>query len=59
MTSEQKACLKIDQLITLSKWEIKNIDRINLGISFRITVMEFPLDAGLTDYILFLDRLQV
>ena len=59
MTPEQKARLKIDQLLNQAGWEIQDINKINLGSSYGIAVREYPLDKGFADYMLFVNRVPV
>ncbi|MBN1969083.1 MAG: DEAD/DEAH box helicase family protein [Candidatus Delongbacteria bacterium] len=53
---EQRARVKIDEMLTLAGWEVQNFKEINLGSSFGIAVREYPTDTGPADYILFVDR---
>ena len=42
MTPEQKARLKIDQLLNQAGWEIQDINKINLGSSYGIAAQRIP-----------------
>ena len=55
-TPEEKARQQIDKLLSLAGWTIQDISEINLGASAGIAVREFPLESGVTDYLLFVDR---
>ena len=56
MTPEQKARIKIDELLSLAEWTIQDKDKINLGASLGVAVREYPLNVGFADYLLFVNR---
>ena len=56
MKPEQKARVKIDQLLTDAGWTIQDHKYLNLGASLGVAIREFPLKSGFADYLLFIDR---
>jgi len=52
---EDKAREKIDELLKQSGWEIQDIKELNIHSSLGVAIREFPLKAGTTDYLLFVD----
>ena len=55
-TPEEKARHQIDKLLSSTGWIIQDLSELNLGASAGIAVCEFPLESGVTDYLLFVDR---
>ncbi|NOR47775.1 MAG: hypothetical protein GQ533_06995 [Methanosarcinaceae archaeon] len=55
-TPEEKVRQQIDKLLSSAGWTIQDLSEINLGASVGIAVREFPLESGVTDYLLFVDR---
>ncbi|REC94977.1 DEAD/DEAH box helicase family protein [Kushneria indalinina] len=52
---EQKARIKIDQLLIDAGWVIQNRDQFDRKAAIGVAVREFPLPAGYCDYLLFID----
>ncbi len=59
MKPEERARLKIDQLLEAAGWQVQNIHELNLGASMGIAVREVPVKSGTVDYMLFVDRVAV
>jgi type I restriction enzyme R subunit len=55
-TPEEQARQKIDQLLAEAGWQVQDRNRLNLGASRGVAVREFPLQTGIADYLLFVDR---
>ncbi len=55
MTPEQQARLTIDGQLAASGWVVQDYKRLNLRAGRGVAVREFPLLAGPTDYLLFVD----
>lgn len=53
---EQKARDKIDEMLSASGWVIQNKNRVNLAANLGVAIREYKTDAGVADYILFVDR---
>lgn len=53
MTPEEKARLKIDELLTAAGWQIQDYKQINLGASHGVALREFQLRQDAADYLLF------
>ncbi len=56
-TPEQKARLKIDELLTAAGWEVRDRKDLNLyagksGV-YSVATREFPTESGPADYVLF------
>ena len=56
MKPEEKARQEIDRLLNQGGWIIQDYSELNLGASLGVAVREFPLQSGLADYLLFVDR---
>ena len=56
MKPEERARLRIDELLEAADWDVQDYDKLNLGASLGVAVREFPLESGTTDYLLFVDR---
>jgi type I restriction enzyme R subunit len=56
MKPEEKARLRIDQLLQEAGWVIQDCRDLNLGASLGVAVREFPVSTGFADYLLFVDR---
>jgi len=57
MTSpEARAREGIDQLLTAAGWLVQDRDQLNLRAARGVAVREFPLQTGVADYLLFVDR---
>ena len=56
MKPEEKARQNIDRLLTAAGWTIQDREQMNLGASQGVTVREYPMSFGPTDYLLFVDR---
>lgn len=56
MTPEEKARVKIDNLLELGGWKVQDFREYNPNESLGIAVREFPLKSGEADYALFIDR---
>ncbi len=56
MKPEEKARQNIDRLLTTAGWAIQDRKKMNLGESLGVAVREFPMSAGPTDYLLFINR---
>ncbi len=55
MTPEEKARLRIDELLTASGWQIQNYKEMNLSASLGVALREFQLRQDAADYLLFVD----
>ena len=55
-TPEQKARDRIDNLLTQAGWIIQPKSKINLNAGLGVAVREYQTDAGLADYVLFVER---
>jgi len=53
MTPEEKARLKIDELLTAAGWQIQDYKQMNLGASHGVALREFQLKQDAADYLLF------
>jgi type I restriction enzyme, R subunit len=56
---EQKARLKIDEMLIASGWVIQEKSGINFSAGTGIAVCEYDTDIGPADYILFIDKIPV
>ncbi len=56
MSPEDRARQHIDRLLTAAGWTIQDRAQMNLGASQGVTVREYPMSSGPTDYLLFIDR---
>lgn len=56
MKPEEEARQQIDHLLELAGWKIQDLGELNLGASAGVAVREFPLESGIADYLLFVDR---
>ena len=56
MKPEEQARQTIDELLQQAGWVVQDYARLNLGASQGITVHEFPLATGATDYLLVVNR---
>ncbi|HKZ94937.1 MAG TPA: type I restriction-modification enzyme R subunit C-terminal domain-containing protein [Candidatus Bathyarchaeia archaeon] len=56
MKPEDKARLKIDQLLMTAGWRVQDFRDLSLGASLGVVVRNFPLMSGFADYLLFVDR---
>lgn len=56
MKPEEEARQMIDKLLELAGWKVQDLHAINLGVSRGVAVREFPLESGVADYLLFVDR---
>jgi type I restriction enzyme R subunit len=56
---EQKARLKIDEMLTASGWVVQQKDKINFSASPGIAICEYDTDRGPADYILFVNKTPV
>ncbi len=56
MKPEEKARQNIDQLLTTAGWAIQDHEQMNPSESLGVAVREFPMSAGPTDYLLFINR---
>lgn len=54
-TPEQRARDRIDKQLTACGWSIQDKNRINLHAVIGVAVRGYPTDAGITDYVLFVD----
>lgn len=53
---EQKARDEIDKLLEQSGWSVQDKAKINWNKSLGIAVREYPTEAGIADYVLFVDK---
>jgi type I restriction enzyme R subunit len=53
---EQVARDQIDEMLILAGWVVQSKDKINLAANKGVTVREYQTDAGLADYLLFVDK---
>ncbi len=53
---EEKARLKIDQMLEAAGWVAQSMKDLNLGANLGVAVREFPTARGEADYLLFADR---
>jgi type I restriction enzyme R subunit len=53
---EERARDKIDQLLEQAGWSVQNRAKLNWNKSIGIAVKEYPTDAGVVDYALFVDK---
>ena len=56
MNPEEKARVKIDEMLTAAGWQLQDKSELDLSASLGVAVREFPLPNGEADYLLFLDR---
>ncbi len=56
---EQKARLKIDEMLRASGWVIQQKSGINFSAGIGIVICEYDTDKGPADYILFVDKIPV
>jgi type I restriction enzyme R subunit len=56
MKPEDKARIKIDELLHAAGWSVQDYRELSLGASLGVVVRNFPLASGFADYLLFLDR---
>jgi len=58
MKPEDRARLKIDQLLEAAGWQVQDFKDLSLGASLGVVVRNFPLKSGFgfADYLLFVDR---
>lgn len=56
MKPEEKARLKIDELLKTAGWTIQDFTQLNLRASLGVAVRDFPLRRGFADYLLFVDK---
>ncbi len=55
-TPEARARLNIDAQLTACGWVIQNRTEVNLFAGRGVALREFPLETGIADYLLFVDR---
>jgi len=53
---EERARLKIDDLLQSAGWSIQDFKELNLGASLGVAIGEFPLKLKSADYLLIVDR---
>lgn len=53
---EQIARDKIDSMLILAGWVVQSKNKVNLGANRGVAVREYQTDAGIADYVLFVDR---
>jgi len=56
MKPEEKARQDIDNLLELAGWKVQDLQELNLNASSGVAVREFPLQNGIADYLLFIDK---
>lgn len=56
---EQKARLKIDEMLTASGWVVQQKGNINFAASPGVAVCEYDTDRGPADYVLFVNKIPV
>ncbi len=56
MKPEEEARKKIDQLLDAAGWKVQAYGQLNLGASLGVAVCDFPLESGIADYLLFVNR---
>ena len=56
---EQTARRIIDDNLRAAGWEVQSADDIDVSASLGVAVAELPMEGGLADYALFLDRTTV
>jgi len=56
MKPEERARLRVDQLLADAGWVVQDFRELNLGVPGGVAVREFPLKSGSADYLLFVDR---
>ena len=58
-TPEQIARDRIDEMLSQAGWVVQNKNQINLKASLGVAVREYQTDAGIADYVLFIDNKSV
>lgn len=53
---EGKARTKIDLLLETAGWKVQDMDELNLAASRGVIIRNFPLESGIADYLIFVDR---
>jgi len=53
---EEKARVKIDQLLEAAGWKVQDIKELNFSVSLGVAVRNFSLESGIADYLIFVDR---
>ena len=53
---EQKARDTIDQILDQAGWKVQSKNKIDFSVGFGIAIREYQTDAGLADYVLFIDK---
>jgi len=56
LTPEQKARDTIDRKLIASGWVIQDMNTLNFSANSGIVAKEYQTDAGVADYLLFLNR---
>jgi len=57
MKPEEKARQKIDRMLEAAGWTVQDVQELNLSASPGVAVREFPMENGVADYLLFVDRM--
>jgi type I restriction enzyme R subunit len=55
-TPEELARQQIDRMLAAAGWAVQDRKALNLRVSKGVAIREFPLEAGVADYMLFVDR---
>jgi type I restriction enzyme R subunit len=53
---EGKARTKIDLLLENAGWKVQDMNELNLAASRGVIIRNFPLESGIADYLIFVDR---
>lgn len=56
MKPEEKARRRIDQLLKAAGWKVQDLRELNLEAALGVAIQNFPLESGVADYLLFVDR---
>ena len=53
---EQIAQDKIDNMLIIDGWVVQSKNKVNLSANTGVAVREYQTDAGIADYVLFVDK---
>ena len=55
-TPEQKSRSNIDAMLEQAGWLVQDKNKIDFSTGFGVAIREYQTDAGLADYVLFIDK---
>jgi type I restriction enzyme R subunit len=55
-TPEGRARQNIDRMLAMASWVVQDMEEFDLSAARGVAIREFPLESGVADYMLFVDR---